>query len=68
MSAYLALALLHRPDDPRQIAAEVVRLHNAVGWTARDIASALRLDHVSVIRILSSAAGGRFSPLPTRSP
>ena len=33
----------HRPDDPAQLTAEIRRLH-ATGLTARDVASALRLD------------------------
>lgn len=51
---YRVRALRHRPTDPALLAAEIHRLA-AGGWTARDIATALRLDVVAVLQILRAA-------------
>ena len=56
MAAYAALSQLHRPSDPRAMAAEVKRLR-ASGLSARDISAALRLLLSDVIDILGE--GGR---------
>ena len=52
MASYAALSQLHRPTGQAEIAAEVHRLHET-GLTARDVASALRLDPAAVVNILA---------------
>lgn len=51
---YQELAMLHRPQDPLRLAAEVHRLHSDQHLTAIDISTALRIDHAQVINILAS--------------
>jgi hypothetical protein len=48
------LAEAHRPTEPSALAVEVRRLHGT-GWSARDIASALRLDIVFVLELIQRA-------------
>jgi DNA-directed RNA polymerase specialized sigma24 family protein len=54
-SAYAALAQLHRPSNPEQLAAEIRRLRGS-GLSPRDIATALRLSLDEVVNILADAA------------
>jgi hypothetical protein len=54
LGTYAAMANKHRPTDPDLLAAEIRRLH-ATGLTARDIATALRLQLDAVINVLERA-------------
>lgn len=55
MDAYARLAQLHRPTDPAQLRAEVMRLHRS-GPTGRDIATALRMAPDEVVNLLAEVA------------
>ena len=56
LAEYSALAQLHRPTDPAELAAEIRRLA-ATGLRARDISTALRLPHDHVVNASAQTAG-----------
>lgn len=57
---YAALAQLHRPDDPKRLAAEIRRLQSD-GLTPQDIATALRLPLDQVINTINPAGISKTS-------
>lgn len=59
------LAQMHRPTDPSVVAGEIRRLRQT-GLTARDIATALRLDLGVVFAALRSA-GSETQPRGSRT-
>lgn len=52
MSAYAQLAQLHKPSDPKQLAAEIRRLRSS-GLTPRDISVAVRVALDVVVNVLA---------------
>jgi DNA-binding CsgD family transcriptional regulator len=54
---YQQQAVMHRPSDPQQLRAEVLRLMGQ-GWTTRDVAVALRLHVPAVLNLLADQPDG----------
>src|SRR3972149_4790583 len=52
---------------PRELQAEILRLHHTEGWPIGTIARQLRVHHGTVRRVLA-AAGGPVAPRPVRAP